>query len=165
MPVCWATAIPVVPCQSACSLIRLSFFFLMIRRPPGSTLFPYTTLFRSAGERVQSGCRRAARVRVDLDRDRLRREVGRKEGADHEVVDRDREDDHEAREDGREEQRQEREPQGLEGRGAEIHGGLLVLLPDGEQATAHDDHDEGDGERHVTEELRGRPELDEAEEV
>ncbi len=23
-------------------------FFLMIRRPPGSTLFPYTTLFRSA---------------------------------------------------------------------------------------------------------------------
>src|SRR2546422_11727703 len=26
----------------------LSFFFLMIRRPPRSTLFPYTTLFRSA---------------------------------------------------------------------------------------------------------------------
>ena len=25
----------------------LFFFFLMIRRPPGSTLFPYTTLFRS----------------------------------------------------------------------------------------------------------------------
>src|SRR5690554_7971311 len=25
----------------------LSFFFLMIRRPPKSTLFPYTTLFRS----------------------------------------------------------------------------------------------------------------------
>src|SRR5689334_25407019 len=25
----------------------LSFFFLMIRRPPRSTLFPYTTLFRS----------------------------------------------------------------------------------------------------------------------
>src|SRR3712207_8337202 len=29
-------------------------FFLMIRRPPRSTLFPYTTLFRS-GE--QTGCR------------------------------------------------------------------------------------------------------------
>src|SRR6185503_20879483 len=31
-----------------------SFFFLMIRRPPRSTLFPYTTLFRSlhlAGQR------------------------------------------------------------------------------------------------------------------
>src|SRR5262249_61468861 len=28
-------------------LALLSFFFLMIRRPPRSTLFPYTTLFRS----------------------------------------------------------------------------------------------------------------------
>src|SRR3712207_7846368 len=27
------------------------FFFLMIRRPPRSTLFPYTTLFRSANSR------------------------------------------------------------------------------------------------------------------
>src|SRR5260370_35904871 len=27
---------------------QLFFFFLMIRRPPRSTLFPYTTLFRSA---------------------------------------------------------------------------------------------------------------------
>src|SRR2546422_11773781 len=27
------------------------FFFLMIRRPPRSTLFPYTTLFRSREER------------------------------------------------------------------------------------------------------------------
>src|SRR2546430_9885309 len=32
---------PVLPPSS------LSFFFLMIRRPPRSTLFPYTTLFRS----------------------------------------------------------------------------------------------------------------------
>src|ERR1039457_7502213 len=29
----------------------LVFFFLMIRRPPRSTLFPYTTLFRSATSR------------------------------------------------------------------------------------------------------------------
>src|SRR5687768_18070176 len=28
----------------------VDFFFLMIRRPPRSTLFPYTTLFRSLGE-------------------------------------------------------------------------------------------------------------------
>src|SRR6266542_4652368 len=28
------------------------FFFLMIRRPPRSTLFPYTTLFRSWGNEV-----------------------------------------------------------------------------------------------------------------
>src|SRR5438105_5990187 len=31
------------------------FFFLMIRRPPRSTLFPYTTLFRSPGK-AQPGC-------------------------------------------------------------------------------------------------------------
>src|SRR3954449_12323189 len=30
-----------------CSILSLFFFFLMIRRPPRSTLFPYTTLFRS----------------------------------------------------------------------------------------------------------------------
>src|SRR5207244_11547239 len=29
-----------------------SFFFLMIRRPPRSTLFPYTTLFRSVERRL-----------------------------------------------------------------------------------------------------------------
>src|SRR5687767_16038698 len=29
------------------SLLFFFFFFLMIRRPPRSTLFPYTTLFRS----------------------------------------------------------------------------------------------------------------------
>src|SRR5947209_19987800 len=28
-------------------ILSLYFFFLMIRRPPRSTLFPYTTLFRS----------------------------------------------------------------------------------------------------------------------
>src|SRR6478672_13063750 len=33
------------------------FFFLMIRRPPRSTLFPYTTLFRSS---PHPGARRAA---------------------------------------------------------------------------------------------------------
>src|SRR5207237_9201530 len=27
----------------------LCYFFLLVRRPPRSTLFPYTTLFRSAG--------------------------------------------------------------------------------------------------------------------
>src|SRR2546430_13593254 len=40
------------------------FFFLMIRRPPRSTLFPYTTLFRSAdGTAVFQ--RTAARLRLD----------------------------------------------------------------------------------------------------
>src|SRR6266581_7803132 len=32
-------------------LLRFFFFFLMIRRPPRSTLFPYTTLFRSCRAR------------------------------------------------------------------------------------------------------------------
>src|SRR3712207_2455584 len=32
----------------------LTFFFLMIRRPPRSTLFPYTTLFRSYAFRLLS---------------------------------------------------------------------------------------------------------------
>src|SRR5207253_10243778 len=34
-------------CLSSCLLLFSFFFFLMIRRPPRSTLFPYTTLFRS----------------------------------------------------------------------------------------------------------------------
>src|SRR2546430_17154684 len=34
-------------CYLLVSLFFFFFFFLMIRRPPRSTLFPYTTLFRS----------------------------------------------------------------------------------------------------------------------
>src|SRR5438270_8926897 len=36
-------------------MIWLIFFFLMIRRPPRSTLFPYTTLFRSHHPSVREG--------------------------------------------------------------------------------------------------------------
>src|SRR2546430_15107497 len=36
------------------------FFFLMIRRPPRSTLFPYTTLFRSVGCTESIDCPRLA---------------------------------------------------------------------------------------------------------
>src|SRR2546430_8762926 len=36
-------------CPQPGPILDLSFFFLMIRRPPRSTLFPYTTLFRSVG--------------------------------------------------------------------------------------------------------------------
>src|SRR2546426_9379539 len=39
---------------SVCRFVTL-FFFLMIRRPPRSTLFPYTTLFRSAARRANRG--------------------------------------------------------------------------------------------------------------
>src|SRR5256885_7994682 len=41
-----------LPCWCICSLFL--FFFLMIRRPPRSTLFPYTTLFRSLSPTVPS---------------------------------------------------------------------------------------------------------------
>src|SRR2546426_8157794 len=42
--------------------MEISFFFLMIRRPPRSTLFPYTTLFRSVvvGRDDQRSARRDA---------------------------------------------------------------------------------------------------------
>src|SRR5438874_5151575 len=41
-------------CRFFLFVIFFYFFFLMIRRPPRSTLFPYTTLFRSllAGDQV-----------------------------------------------------------------------------------------------------------------
>src|SRR6202050_5208931 len=38
-----------VSCQRLLGCRSFIFFFLMIRRPPRSTLFPYTTLFRSDG--------------------------------------------------------------------------------------------------------------------
>src|SRR2546430_5263890 len=40
---------------TAHSALSLYFFFLMIRRPPRSTLFPYTTLFRSRADGADSG--------------------------------------------------------------------------------------------------------------
>src|SRR3712207_9327234 len=51
----------------------LFFFFLMIRRPPRSTLFPYTTLFRSGGDAALRRGRRAV-PRAGRDRD-LRRHL------------------------------------------------------------------------------------------
>src|SRR5688572_31055520 len=45
------------------------FFFLMIRRPPRSTLFPYTTLFRSQ----PAGLTAAPRDRLEQDAERLDR--------------------------------------------------------------------------------------------
>src|SRR2546430_14061625 len=51
----------------ACKRRALIFFFLMIRRPPRSTLFPYTTLFRAPyadGEAIDGG----GKTRVHLRR-------------------------------------------------------------------------------------------------
>src|SRR3712207_7154720 len=36
-------------------IVYMFFFFLMIRRPPRSTLFPYTTLFRSQADIMRGG--------------------------------------------------------------------------------------------------------------
>src|SRR2546426_12043409 len=43
---CYTSSLWFVCCQVFVLFVFL-FFFLMIRRPPRSTLFPYTTLFRS----------------------------------------------------------------------------------------------------------------------
>src|SRR2546427_13306946 len=40
--------IPKIECFYSLYRVFFFFFFLMIRRPPRSTLFPYTTLFRSS---------------------------------------------------------------------------------------------------------------------
>src|SRR5258708_38990063 len=58
-------------CIQVSTLDIQRFFFLMIRRPPRSTLFPYTTLFRSTTTRTVSfapalslvGAARAVRLR------------------------------------------------------------------------------------------------------
>src|SRR6266540_4412461 len=42
------------------SVLLVMFFFLMIRRPPRSTLFPYTTLFRSPPAPPSPGSRARA---------------------------------------------------------------------------------------------------------
>src|SRR6266540_723715 len=67
--------------MSLCSSV--SFFFLMIRRPPRSTLFPYTTLFRSPVDRNRGGLLQvvlrgaAGRMgRAQMARRRARRPVG-----------------------------------------------------------------------------------------
>src|SRR5438034_5404360 len=56
-------------------IVLSSFFFLMIRRPPRSTLFPYTTLFRS--QHVQPAVQpRRLRPNRCLDAGRPRHLVG-----------------------------------------------------------------------------------------
>src|SRR3712207_7486733 len=51
-------------------------FFLMIRRPPRSTLFPYTTLFRSE-RNGQRGAQREGCPKIDLRVERERAEAER----------------------------------------------------------------------------------------
>src|SRR2546428_2716024 len=48
-------------------LYHFFFFFLMIRRPPRSTLFPYTTLFRSVPVVGALAPHRLVRVAIQID--------------------------------------------------------------------------------------------------
>src|SRR3989442_12711195 len=50
-----------IPRSRLTTSFSIFFFFLMIRRPPRSTLFPYTTLFRSSF--IEEAC---ARVRKQV---------------------------------------------------------------------------------------------------
>src|SRR5207248_6380150 len=59
---CWPPYCPYVfrNSLSVCDAVQLCLCFYMIRRPPRSTLFPYTTLFRSrAGDPRPGGDARA----------------------------------------------------------------------------------------------------------
>src|SRR3712207_8291932 len=50
----------------------------MIRRPPRSTLFPYTTLFRSGRDLQERGCRRVVDEVLDAGVNELAPVIGRK---------------------------------------------------------------------------------------
>src|SRR3712207_8050776 len=60
---------------------RCLVFFLMIRRPPRSTLFPYTTLFRSRDPREPKE-RRAMEAKLDM----VLEQVGRDKNIDKSVL-------------------------------------------------------------------------------
>src|SRR5215204_7353460 len=64
------------------SICCLFFFFLMIRRPPRSTLFPYTTLFRSPRPRW----RRAGRPRSSCSRSTSRDRKSTRLNSSHTVI-------------------------------------------------------------------------------
>src|SRR5690349_24678340 len=58
--------------NSSYLILSYIFFFLMIRRPPRSTLFPYTTLFRSQDVGADG-----PRYHVDIETDDVEAEVAR----------------------------------------------------------------------------------------
>src|SRR5207249_10398227 len=61
---------PQLPFHPPPLLFFFFFFFLMIRRPPRSTLFPYTTLFRSsvAGPQLKPSAVQFFGTQVDCER-------------------------------------------------------------------------------------------------
>src|SRR2546430_11394862 len=61
----------------ACADCVFFFFFLMIRRPPRSTLFPYTTLFRSGPSSSKGFSRATCRLLPQSPRSRVGRGLRR----------------------------------------------------------------------------------------
>src|SRR5437899_10759754 len=61
------------------------FFFLLIRRPPRSTLFPYTTLFRSVARLAEfvADVLEAERLVVALDREDLAQDAFQARSEEH----------------------------------------------------------------------------------
>src|SRR5438132_8273192 len=85
LPVADVVAAPRHALAGAASCVSL--FFLMIRRPPRSTLFPYTTLFRSLAGSVGRGRGGARRVRGDTDqRGRTRDRKSTRLNSSHTVI-------------------------------------------------------------------------------
>src|SRR2546426_5988403 len=62
-------------------ILLFFFFFLMIRRPPRSTLFPYTTLFRSPPASSEEAMLRALLAEVGPRRTALGERLGTSGGA------------------------------------------------------------------------------------
>src|SRR3989454_8567314 len=80
-----------MPSYSCGHHFYLFFFFLMIRRPPRSTLFPYTTLFRSHlgdHDRRQPLPEQAGELLGDLLDEHQRRERRQREDERRDVLDR-----------------------------------------------------------------------------
>src|SRR5438034_11738671 len=57
--------LPVFALSRRASSSALPFFFLMIPRPPTSTLFPYTTLFRSRRKSLRFGNSQKSALCID----------------------------------------------------------------------------------------------------
>src|SRR5438105_13063756 len=74
---------------SLCHFHISFFFFLLIRRPPRSTLFPYTTLFRSNNQTSHRKMRENSKMLFGLrhptvvGRDNEQREIDRPDASDH----------------------------------------------------------------------------------
>src|SRR5207247_8799731 len=81
---CQTTTLCFVFVSFLCTILYYFFFFLMIRRPPRSTLFPYTTLFRSFKKVIsRRNIRRRITIPLTLSNLKLLRRITRTENILH----------------------------------------------------------------------------------